>query len=160
MIRHIVAIDSKGGFAKQDQKGALDIPWNLPGDKAYYSAHIHGQRLLMGRATYGPKVAADAAYSYVLTHDTSLDIVRGEVVQSVDEALGKNGTTDLWVIGGLSVYEPTIKLADELYITRVEGDFDCDRFYPAIPANFVRESVSAPQHENGITYRFEVYKRV
>ncbi len=159
MIRHIVAIDSRGGFAKFTVDGTLTIPWNLPGDKTYYHDHIRGQRLLMGRISYDAKRAERAVYNYVLTHDTALQVVNGEVVSSVDEALAKNGGQDLWVIGGETVYAATIHLADELYITRVDGDFLCDRFYPKIPDTFARTYVSEPQHEHGATYRFEVYKK-
>ncbi len=159
MIKHIVAIDNQRGFAKKDAAGKFVIPWKLPGDTAYYKAKIKGQRLLMGRNTYSPSLALSAAYVYVLTHDRTLAVENGEPVQSVEEAIRKNGDADLWVIGGLSVYEPTMALADELYITRVEGDFSCERFYPTIPQEFARTDVSKDHEENGVTYRFEIYKK-
>ncbi len=159
MIRHIVAIDSNGGFAKRTTAGVFAIPWNLPGDKAYYRAQIRGKRLLMGRQTYDAERAAQAAYNFVLSHDATMHIVNGEVVASIDEALAKSTGQDLWVIGGETVYADTIAQADELYITRVEGDFACNRFYPTIPANFTRVSASEPQRENGTTYQFELYKK-
>ena len=159
MIRHIVAIDSSRGFAKLSPAGEVRTPWRLPGDMQYYYDHIRGQRLLMGRMTYEAIHADDGAYNYVLTHSATMPVQNGEAVGSIDEALAKNGGRDLWVIGGVDVYAGTIALANELYITRVEGDFDCDRFYPEIPSFFVRSSVSAPRHENGQAFFFEIYKR-
>lgn len=157
MIRHIVAIDSKGGFAKFTAAGVLTIPWDLPGDKAYYRERIRGERLLMGHLSYDAKRAEQAAYNYVLTHDTAMHIVNGEVVTDIEEALARNKDQDLWVIGGESVYTSTIGLADELYITRVDGDFVCDRFYPNIPNTFMQTHVFTAHYENGHTYRFEIY---
>ena len=104
MIRHIVAIDDVGGFAKLDANSMLQIPWTLPGDKAYYHEHVAGKRLFMGRATYDAARAQRASYNYVLTHDTTMTVANGEVVSSAEEALAKNGSQDLWVIGGESVY--------------------------------------------------------
>ena len=159
MIRHIVAVDQAGGFAKLTAAGVPEIPWDLPGDKAYYRARIEGKRLLMGRLSYDAARAKRAAYNYVLTRNAAMQIVNGEVVASVDQALAKNRDQDLWVIGGEQVYAETITIADELYITRVEGDFRCDRFYPTIPADFSCIFISEPRQENGLTYRFEVYKK-
>ncbi len=159
MIRQIVAVDRAGGFAKLNADGILEIPWNLPGDKMYYRAHIQGKRLLMGRLSYDAARAKRAAYNYVLTSNADMPVVNGEVVASIEEALDKNKDQDLWVIGGEQVYAETITVADELYITRVEGDFTCDRFYPTIPANFSRIFISEPRQENDLTYRFEEYKK-
>ncbi len=159
MIRQIVAVDQANGFAKYNTAGVLEIPWDLPGDKAYYRAHIQGKRLLMGRLSYDAARAERAAYNYVLTSNAAMPVVNGEVVASIEEALDKNNGQDLWVIGGENVYAQTIEYADELYITRIEGDFVCDRFYPTIPANFSRIFISEPQQENDLTYRFEVYKK-
>lgn len=159
MIRHIVAIDQSRGFAKFTTAGVLAIPWDLPGDKAYYREHIREGRLLMGRLSYDERRARSAAYNYVLTHDVRLQVVNGQVVTSVEEALVKNNGQDLWVIGGESVYAATLEYADELYITQVEGSFACNRFYPTIPADFVRTHMSEPRSENGLSYRFEIYKR-
>jgi dihydrofolate reductase len=159
MIRHIVAVDSSMGFAKLDANGVLGIPWSLPGDTAYYRDHVSGKRLLMGRLSYDEKRAQQATYNYVLTHDKTMQVANGETVASVEDALAKNKAQDLWVIGGESVYAATIAQADELYITRVDGDFACDRFYPNIPTIFTRTYVSKAHHENGHMYHFEIYTK-
>ena len=159
MIRHIAAFDEARGFAKFSYTGILRTPWDLPGDMNYYRSHTGGMPQLMGRMTFEAIRVPAASYQYVLSRDPGLCVPNGEVVTSIEEALRKNDGHDLWVIGGERVYADTLDVADELYITQVEGIYECDRFYPPIPSTFARVSVSGPQQENGGTYWFEVYKR-
>ena len=154
MIAHIVAVDSRGGFAKDGK-----IPWDLPQEKAYYRKHIASQSVLQGAGTYNPERAGQGRYNYVLTHNDKEEILNGEAVASVGEAIAKAGQNDLWVIGGEAVFAPTLPYADALYITRVEGDFGCDRFYPPVPREFTLAWRSKPQHEKGLTYHYERYGR-
>jgi hypothetical protein len=51
-------------------------------------------------------------------------------------------------------------MLDKIYITKVDGDFDCDVFLDKIPDNFSVESYTDPEKENGIKYSFWVYKKV
>jgi dihydrofolate reductase len=59
------------------------------------------------------------------------------------------------VIGGVSVFELTLPYADALYITRVEDNFHCDRFFPYFGHNFHRIWHSEPQFEDELQYQYE-----
>ena len=65
---------------------------------------------------------------------TSLaDIDGAEVAHSVEEAVALCRTEDeVFIIGGASVYEQTIGIADKIYLTRVLKDFEGDTFFPEI----------------------------
>lgn len=158
MIYHIVAIDSNRCFARTGENGVPYIPWNLPTDKMQYKARIAGKVLLMGHATYHPR--PDAAYSYVLSGDATMQIENGERVLSVEEAVENNGENDLWVIGGRSVYGPTMALASRVFVTHVLGEHG-DVQYPEIsPATFRLAQRSPEQTENGMTFWFAEYERI
>jgi len=155
VIFHIVAVDQRNGFAKD---GA--IPWSLPQEKDYYRSHIKNKVVLQGASTYNPARAKTVQYNYVLSTSPSLQIINGESVGDISTVLNKCKDQDLWVIGGESVFTPTIDRADRLYITRVEADFNCDRFYPDVPEAFRLVSKSGTHYENGLTYIYEVYDRL
>lgn len=159
MIYHIVAIDSNRCFAKEGPDGVPHIPWNLPSDKQQYRARIAGKTLLMGHATYHPR--PDAAYSYVVTDDAALQVENGERVGTAEEAIQENGEHDLWVIGGRTVFDPTIALAGRLIVTHVVGAFgDPPYQYPAIsPDEFRLVTRSPEQTENGTVFWFAEYER-
>jgi dihydrofolate reductase len=156
MIRFIVAIDSKRGLA--DDKG---IPWNLPEDKRYYREKIKTAPILMGYNTY-------------IEHDSPMNDKPNYVATRTDKPL-KEGftavthpakfldefyqTKDIWVIGGAGLFDSLLDKADELYITKIEGDFNCTKFFPDYSEDFELASQTETKTDNSISYRFTIYKR-
>lgn len=67
----------------------------------------------------------------------------------------------VFVIGGASIYAQAILMpeCEEIYLTRVLGEFQCDTFFPEIPMEFDVVSESDVMEENGLKYRFVVYRR-
>lgn len=159
MIEHIVAVDEKHGIAKDGV-----IPWDLPGDVRFFHEHIQGKRLLMGRETYEQIGRKVGAYMYVVSSrevlEPRLETKWGEIVHDLSLFLKENGDEPLTVIGGEGIYRATLEVAQKLLITRLKGDFDCDRFYPEGLEGFMRTNQFGPLQENGISYSFETYERV
>jgi dihydrofolate reductase len=156
MIRLIAAIDIRRGLATDD-----GIPWRLPGDVAYFRERTATGAVLMGRATYEEFAAPlGDRPNYVATR--SSDSLRSgfEAVNDLDTFLdGPARLDDLWVIGGTRVFAQTILTADEIYLTRVGGDFACTKFFPPHDHDFTRSHRSRPREENGIAYHFEIWGR-
>lgn len=158
MIRHIVAIDERRGMAKDHAMP----PWKLKGDEAYFTEHtkLYGGHALMGKGTFVEalkrKPLTDRV-NYVVT--SSYSSVEGAIVvndlQKFIEDWPSN--KDLWVIGGAEIFAQTLKYADELYITEIKGDFDCDRFYPEYKSQFKLKSRSSLHSEHGVEYSYCVY---
>lgn len=154
MIRHIVAIDTKRGFSKN---GAL--PWDLPTDKKYYRAEIqkHGGVLLMGRKTLEVVGSwIENHKCFVLTRNRDYRTDKATVIHDIEGFLNEH--KDIWVIGGEEVYDLTLARADELYITEIDADFNCDRFYPEFADKFELAHQGEDIIENDLTFRFKVYK--
>ena len=157
MIRFIAAVDSKLGIA--DEHG---IPWHrrLPTDIRYYEDKIRNDIKLMGFGLYKELSHPIAeGVNYVATTDKNLSLRPGfEPVYDAREFL-TNTKGDIWNLGGALLFGSTLDLADELYITRLDQDFHCTKFFPAFENRFERVSKTEPQTENGITFHFEVWKR-
>ncbi len=157
MIRFIAAVDSKLGIAD-----AHGIPWQgkVPSDVKYYHSKISSGTLLMGYGVYKelskPYPGGD---NYVAIQ--GIDAKLGEGFKPVEDAKEflLRQTGDVWNLGGAILFSSTIDLADELYLTRLEGDFHCTKFFPEFEKDFQRVSSSEPITENGITFHFEVWKR-
>jgi dihydrofolate reductase len=64
-------------------------------------------------------------------------------------------------MGGQQVYEEALKHEEcqKLYVTRVQGSFKCDAFFPDFSHDFKNVSSSSPHNEGPITYHFEEYER-
>lgn len=155
MIRHIVAFDMKQGFAK----GGV-IPWYIPDDEAFFTSESkkYGGNVLVGARTFKTfKHPLPERNNFVLTHSAT-PIPGAVAVNDLQEFLA-NFTDDLWVIGGTVVFEQTLDIADELYITKIEADFRCDRFYPEYEDKFELVRESEPKTQNGFIYRYCLYKK-
>lgn len=156
MIRFIAAIDSAYGIA--DDKG---IPWLglLPTDMRQYREKIRGFPIIMG---YGHYVELTKPYpeslNYVATKGTD-KLLPGFIAVTDAHAFFEAFEGDIWNIGGAQLYETTLDLADELYLTRVNGDYGCTKFFPHFESNFVRKVKSPIQEENGIMFSFEKWIR-
>ncbi|XP_034031520.1 dihydrofolate reductase [Thalassophryne amazonica] len=73
----------------------------------------------------------------------------------------------IWVAGGTRVYEDALMhpWCDLIYLTDIMADFDCDVFFPQFDRSVFKVQDSFPgvptgiQEENGIKYKFQVYKK-
>ena len=155
MIRHIAAIDNQNGLAKNG-----GMPWSIPEDEQYFTDETkkYGGIVLTGIGTYKTfnKPLKDRT-NYVLTHQTKP--IPGAILVHDLETFFAETPGDIWVIGGAEVFNQTLHKADELYITRIDATFECDRFYPEFAENFSLASQSDVHTQNGLRFRYEIYRR-
>ena len=154
MIRHMVALDRRRGIARQGRQ-----PWKLPTDEHYFAAQtkLHGGVMLMGRKTYvviGRPLPE--RQNFVLTRDMSFEAPGITVVHDIDAFLAAHD--DVWVIGGGEIFAATMGRVDELYITEIDADYDCDTFYPAYD-DFEAVQTGDWQTENETRFRFMIYRQ-
>jgi dihydrofolate reductase len=155
MIRLIAAIDNHNGIAKDGVQ-----PWKLPTDEKYFldQTKRFGGNILRGRKEYEVfNRPIPDHHNFVLSHKAGADD-RVTWVTDLDAFL-RDFTEDLWVVGGANVYEQTIALAQELYITEINKDYDCDKFFPHFSADFHLQGPRTEIKENGTSYWFCVYVR-
>lgn len=130
-ISHIVAMDNGAGIGKGGK-----IPWELSGDLKRFRTLTKDHYVLVGRKTWesfpselpGRKVI-------LLTRDRSYKPKKPVVAiaHKLEDALDiarYAGEYNLFVIGGAEIYALTQHMMDELYLTRIYADRECDTFYP------------------------------
>lgn len=156
MIRAIAAIDRELGIGKDGS-----IPWKLPIDERYFTnmTKKFGGNVLTGWRTYsltyhGP---LKDRTNYIVTRGT--DPIPGAVVVNDLDAFIGDFKEDLWIAGGADIFKQTLDKIDELYLTHIDGVFDCDRLFPPYEEAFELVSQSEPITENGLRFTFCVYKR-
>jgi dihydrofolate reductase len=158
MIRLIAAIDRRRGLAKH---GIL--PWYIPEDEQYFTDQTKtcGGNVLTGsttfRNTYKAKPLAERK-NYILTHQT--EPIKGvEIVHDLAKFLEGFQDKDLWVAGGVGVFEQVMQAgkADELYLTHIDADFRCNQFFPAYEHGFKLADRTEPEEQNGFTFYYARY---
>ena len=136
---------------------------HLPADLQYFKKITSGGTVVMGLNTLLslPNGALPNRKNIVISAEPA--ICEGcTVVHSIDEAmeLCKN-ESEIFIIGGASIYRQFMEMADSLYITWINHSFeDADTFFPAIDSEkwqeIFRENFSADE-KNKYDYSFVKY---
>lgn len=117
------------------------IPWSLPEDMRHFRKITIGHTIIMGRRTFLslPHGALPHRRNIVLTN--SGQTFEGcETFRSLQTAL-KTCQGEVFIIGGASVYQEAIALADKMYITLVETNpVNADTFFPNIDMSVWQET--------------------
>ncbi len=126
------------------------LPWYLPADLKHFRDKTLGKTMVVGLNTYksfGEKPLPNRK-NVVLTDDKNYKTVEGVVLaHSIDEVveLTKNDG-EVMISGGAMVYKQFLPLAQRLYLTFIDHDFDGDIFFPEFNMNEWKE-VSREDHE-------------
>lgn len=108
------------------------LPWHLSADLRRFKEITMGKAILMGRKTHesiGRPLPGRT--NIVLTRDRGYTATGCIVVASPEQAIAAiGGKEELIVIGGASLYERFLPLADRLYVTLIDASFEGDTFFP------------------------------
>ena len=157
MIRFIAAIDIKRGIANEHS-----IPWQglVPSDVEYYHQKLKTGMLLMGYNLYKElSMPYPGVKNYVAVKGIKAPLRPGfEGINDAREFL-QNTQDDVWNMGGQILFESTFDLANELYLTILNKDFHCTKFFPSYEDKFELVSKSESITENDITFYFTIWRR-
>jgi len=160
----IVAVDKKWGIGN---KGKLLV--SIPRDKKLFREETTGKVIIMGHSTLlslpgeQPLVGRE---NIVLSRDKSLSIKGATVLNSVDacmDYLKKNNIkdSDVFVIGGESVYNDFLPYCDVAHITYIDYEYEADRHFLNLDMSNEWSLVLETEEETyfDIPYTFRLYKR-
>lgn len=114
------------------------LPWHLPRELKQFRALTIGKPVIVGRTTFQHigRPLPDRA-NIVLTRQTHYAPEGVQVARSVEQALdvarrdGRRLKADeVMVIGGEEVYRSFLPLADRMYLTVVDGEFEGTAVFP------------------------------
>jgi dihydrofolate reductase len=111
------------------------LVWNLPADWENFQRVTEGHIFIMGRKSYQAEDALISdRHNLILSRQENLSLgENSEQVQSLEQALEHTrGEEEIFILGGASVFEQALPLADYLYLTIVHDFFDGDAFFPVV----------------------------
>ena len=115
------------------------LPWNLPADLAYFRQMTIGKPIIMGQKTFesiGSPLSGRT--NIILSRDDNFHPTGAVVAQSIEQALDMargTGAEEVMIAGGVSIYGQFLTLADRMYLTLIDGDFEGDAFFPTFDYN-------------------------
>ena len=160
----IVAVDKKWGIGN---KGKLLV--SIPRDKKLFREETTGKVIIMGHNTLLSLPGAQplaGRENIVLSRDSSLSIKGATALNSVDaciDYLKKNNIkdSDVFVIGGESVYGDFLPYCDVAHITYIDYEYEADRHFLNLDISNEWSLVLETEEETyfDIPYTFRLYKR-
>ncbi|MGJ3253601.1 MAG: dihydrofolate reductase [Elainellaceae cyanobacterium] len=142
------------------------LPWTIPEDLQRFKRLTTGHAVVMGRKTWEfglDRRSLPNRFNLVVT--SSPDAYKSmqsthpnlRFVGSIDEAIQHAASFRIiYIIGGASIYDQTLELADELELTIVEGAFSGDAVFPDWQAR-VGDRFQLISNEIHEGFRFETY---
>src|SRR3989344_234180 len=161
MISMISALAKNRAIGKKNA-----LPWYLPADLKHFKEKTTGKTIVMGLNTFksvGERPLPNRK-NIVLADDKNYTAPEGVVLaHSIDEVLEMTKSEpEVMISGGAMVYKQFLPLAQRLYLTFIDHDFDGDIFFPEFNMDEWQE-VSRENHEPGeknlYKYSFTVLER-
>ncbi len=137
--------------------------WKLTGDLPRFKNLTNGHPIIMGRKTY-------ESIGHPLSNRTNIVISKTLkrndnnifVCHSLEEALkisaNSPGKEEIFVIGGGQIYTQFLPLADRLYLTLVNGNFEADTFFPDY-SDFKKETKKENHFEHDPPFSYVILER-
>ncbi len=125
-----------------------DLPWRLSDDLKSFKTITSGKPLIIGRKTWEsfPRRPLPGRENIVLSRDGAYAAPGARVYSSLAPALNvaisiahQQGTDEVFIGGGGTVYAHAMDQLDRLYLTRVDASPDGDALFPEInPADWTQ----------------------
>jgi len=111
------------------------LPWKLPADMKWFRQNTLGKPIIMGRLTFesfGAK-PLPGRRNIIVSRNPNYTADGIETFNSLEAALAATSNAEeVMLIGGMSLYQQALPLADRLYMTLVHADLDGDAWFPDI----------------------------
>ena len=137
----IVAVSQNGMIGKDN-----DLIWHLPKDMKFFKDTTLGHHVIMGRKNFESIPhkfrPLPNRTNIVITRQSDYKAEGSIVVNSVEEALKvakSNEENEAFIIGGGQIYKIALEknLVDRIYLTRINGSFDGDTFFPELNSDWI-----------------------
>jgi dihydrofolate reductase len=163
MILSCIAAMSENGIIGRDNR----IPWRLPSDLAHFKRTTMGHTIVMGRKTWesiGRKPLPGRRHIVISAQDPYPVPPEVVVVGSWEEAMDRASDEDeVFIVGGASLYEPAVAVAERIYLTVVHAEVEGDVHFPVIELSrfrLVSEDRHEPDDKNEFAHTFRLYERI
>lgn len=143
-----------------------DLIWHLSNDLKHFKEVTSGHTVIMGYKTYaslpGKKALPKRRNIIISSHLT--EAPEGfEVANSILDAMKMvYNEEEVFIIGGGMIYDQFLPMADLLYLTKIDKDYEADTFFPIINYdryNLIDLKVIDDDPQIDCSYRFETWER-
>ena len=157
-----MAADDNGGISK-----GLSMPWPKNSkDLQWFKKNTLNQVIVMGSKTWEDPFMStplkDRENILITTKDNSFypgatAYIKGNIVDEILNLEKQYLNKDIYIIGGPEIVKQTFDLFKEFYLTRIYGNFKCDKF---IDINKISKTMRLIEKiDCDATCHFEIWKK-
>ncbi len=131
----VAAVDRKGNIG---WRGSL--PWDLPADRRHFRQLTMGHVVVMGRRTFQSiGRPLDGRINVVLSRERAFSAKGCITLHSPEEVMERFRGKEIFVIGGGEVFRAFIPVAERIYLTRIDHEFEGDTTFPPVDPSLWEE---------------------
>jgi dihydrofolate reductase len=155
-----VAADENNGIGKNNQ-----LLCHLPADLKYFKNLTTHHAILMGRKTFDSIGKPLPNRTNIIVSRSDLNIEGTYCFNSIDEGISfakSQNETELFIIGGDSIYKQSMDVLNIVYLTRIHHSFEADAFFPALQEEYWQlnqNEFHAADEKNKFEFSFQTYNR-
>jgi len=133
MIKAIMAIDEKGGVSR-----GKTMPWpKNSNDLQWFKNNTLNHIVVMGRLTWEDSFMPAPLKSRInvlvtrknyLLYPGADHYLKGDLKIEIKNLENKYKDKDIFLIGGPEIIKQTFSLVEKFYLTRIYGNYKCDKF--------------------------------
>ena len=139
--------------------------WHLPEDMRHFRETTRGKPVIMGRKTWESLPDSfrplPGRLNIVVSRNTAYQAPGATLAESIQDAILCAGeASEIFVIGGETIYEQAMPRANRLYLTEIDADFSGDAFFPEVSKKDWQEvSRRAQEGDTQPAFSFVTYQR-
>lgn len=155
-INIIAAMDKNNAIG-----GNNKLLWHYPDDLAHFKKMTMNKTVVMGRKTYESiKSPLEGRRKCILSEQKSDNPDWFTSITELIDKLYNECIDEIFIIGGATLYNKFMIIADTLYITIVPGEYtNADTYFPIInQASFKLDNEEAVSVSNGVL-KFQIWNR-
>lgn len=155
-MKAIVAVDNNWGIGFRGE-----LLTKIPDDMKHFKKMTMGKVVVMGRKTY-ESIGKPLIGRINVVLSNGKFFQEGNVVAGDLETVKQYDSDDMFVIGGQSVYEQLIDYCDTVYVTKIDEEYEADRFFPNIDEDeswYLFSESDVQMSECGLEFRICEYRR-
>jgi dihydrofolate reductase len=112
------------------------IPWHLPEDFKWFKQLTTGNVIVMGRKTFESIGRPLPNRETVILSRSQFSFPGVRTISDLSELDLANESREVFICGGAQIYQQTLPLCSDLYLTLVKHEVDGDAFFPSFESQF------------------------
>ena len=158
----IVAVDKNWAIGKNNK-----MMWSIPADMRFFREKTTGHVVVMGRKTlesFPNGLPLKQRTNLILSRDRSYKAKGALVLHTMEELLEhlkEYDSSDIFIIGGESIYRQFLPYCDTAYVTRIDHAYDADTYFPNLDEllEWTMTEVSEEQTSFDLEFVFTKYEK-